>query len=539
MGSVAAAAAATPLNLAQHAVFPGPGTPMQVPATTTTTTSKTTVHILAGDIGGTNARLVLYEAPADPNVLLNVCDMSSHRVVAQMYYKNNDFVSFTEVMLKFTSLPSTANRKIAAACLATAGPVSNNRINFTNREGWIIDGRALEEEFAIDHVLLVNDFVANGYGLLGLDSSEVQTLQHGTGMMSSSTTSATGGGGGATGGGDNTMGPLEAVAGADSYPTASVSSEIVSQAPKALVGAGTGLGECFLTPGLNGLYQAYASEGGHVEFAPRTDLEEELLKYLQAKLELQDGASGGGGGGGGGGAAVADHFQVGDERPRVSVERVVSGKGLENIYEFLRTKFPDEINSHLDGDYNESSERGRLIGSEKYNYSLFMRSLEMMFAIYGGEVGNVALKYLPYGGLYIAGGIAPKNIEFINSPNSSFMRRFLDKGRMRSIMSHFPVHVVMKEDLGLRGAHIVAARLAGQAVKSGAAVPVATLDASSMRADSRTDMLFPRRGNEDRLVNAIHDYPITYAVATSLTAVFTATAIVLGGQLLSYRLKSK
>lgn len=448
-----------------------------------------TLNLLAGDIGGTNARLVLYEANPDPDQLLDLKTFSKHKVVSQMYYKNNDFSSFTRVLASFTSLQANAGREIHACCLATAGPVANNRINFTNREGWIIDGRAIQEEFGIKRVKLVNDFVANGYGLLGLDDSEVVTLQKGSDRNSNS---------------DN----------------------VEELQPKALIGAGTGLGECFLTAGSDGLYQAFASEGGHVEFAPRTPLEEDLLHYLQDKLDLPE----------------PDEMQI---RPRISVERVVSGKGLENIYEFLREKFPEQVNPNLDADYNESSERGRLIGSEKYNYPLFKQALEMMFAVYGGEAGNVVLKFLPFGGLYIAGGIAPKNIEFIDCNPSEFMKRFLDKGRMRSIMSDIPVHVVMKEDLGLRGAHIVAARLAATDLLSSNLVRTLSGNIISPDDDEIADAQaqvdqsalgkLRATAKPDTLSNAIHDYPVTYAVASSITAALTASAIVIGGQFINGR----
>lgn len=463
-------------------------------------------YIVAGDIGGTNARLVMYEATGN---LLNMKEFPKHKVIAQMYYKNNDFRSFTEVLCAFTASPSVVGKKIISCCLATAGPVSNNRINFTNREGWIVDGRAIKEEFGIEHVQLVNDFVANGYGLLGLDESEVVKLQ-----------------------GDNVaVSALDGLdmptADDDSFDSAIGNSYMAPLGPKALVGAGTGLGECFLTPDSDGFYQAFASEGGHVEFAPRTDLEEDLLHYLQQKLDLPN----------------PDPIQ--GEKPRVSIERIVSGRGLENIYEFLRTKFPDQVNPHFDTEYSDSSERGRLIGTEKYNYNLFSQALEIMFAIYGGEVGNVALKFLPHGGLYIAGGIAPKNIEFISNPNSDFMRRFRDKGRMRSIMATFPVFVVMKEDLGIRGAHIVAARNAGKAMAHLErmrleAVTSPLLDrplngkvGTSPRLNRLTSSAFAEKSDTFR--NAVTDYPMTYAVAMSVTAGITAAALSLGGRLIATR----
>lgn len=322
------------------------------------------LRFLAGDIGGTNSRLVLYESTsAGPLDASDFSSILSHTVVAQHYYKNHEFQSFTEVLCAFTAAPAVQAAPIDACCLATAGPVSNNRINFTNREGWIIDGRVIREEFGIRHVQLVNDFVAAGYGLLGLDDSEVHTLQEGSARL-----------------------PLD-----DGDDDAVGGGGTADAAPKALVGAGTGLGECFLTPDDQGVYRAFATEGGHVEFAPRTELEEDLLHYLQEKLDLPKPAEG--------------------DRARVSIERVVSGKGLENIYEFLRQRHPDQVDPVLNEEYNASAERGRLMGSQKYNYSLFRQAFEIMMAIYGGEVGNTALKYLPFSGLYVAGGIAPKNLE--------------------------------------------------------------------------------------------------------------------------------
>lgn len=424
------------------------------------------MRLLAGDIGGTNARLVLYDAPDDREALSDAKNILTHKVVSQKYYKNNDFQSFTEVLCSFISLPGIQGTKIHTCCLAIAGPVADNRINFTNREGWIVDGNSIRDEFAIDRVVLINDFVANGYGLLSLTHQELSVLQEGKAPPSPS-----------------------------------------SSAPVALVGAGTGLGECFLTPGPNGALEAFPTEGGHVEFAPRTKLEEELLSFLQSRLNHH----------------AETPTGEADLLPRVSVERLVSGKGLENIYEFLREKYPDQVDHSRDADYNSSNERGRLIGAEKYNYSLFGRALEIMFNVFGGEVGNVALKYLPYGGIYVAGGIAPKNIEFINGPDSEFMRRFLDKGRMTSIMSDFPVYVVMQEDLGLRGAHNVASQRAAELVSTSTKdIPIdetSKLEPTLVSRETSLSVL-------DGLREAVSTYPLTYAVVCTLTSALAAGAVV-------------
>lgn len=410
-----------------------------------------TYRLLAGDIGGTNARLVLYSADDTSSDLSSPTSIASHSVVAQHYYKTHDFASFTEILCAFTALSAVARAPIDAACLATAGPVSGNRINFTNREGWIIDGDAIGREFGIRDVRVINDFQAAGFGVLGLEEGEVICLQEG--------------GGGRGGGG-----------------------------VKACVGAGTGLGECFLTADRGGVYNVFASEGGHVEFAPRDGVEEELLRWLQGRLGE-------------------------GERGRVSVERVVSGKGLENIYEFLRERAPAEVDAALDKAYGESGERGRLIGAEKYNYPLFMQALEIMMAIYGGEVGNAALKYLPFEGIYIAGGIAPKNIEFIRGAGSKFMERLVGKGRMTSIMSSIPVYVVMQEDLGLRGAHVVAARIVSEGKAAQRSVGKGSGEVGALTSAHRTLSI------RSAMQSAVTDYPLACAAFMSITAGMTATAV--------------
>lgn len=437
------------------------------------------MRLLAGDIGGTNARLVLYETSDDTD-FLDVELLSTYKIISQMYYKNHDFPSFTEVLLSFTSLPSISNIKIHTCCLAVAGPVTDNQINFTNREGWILDGNAIRTDFDIDHVLLINDFVANGYGLLALTEKELTVLNQG--KYSSRPGKAKG--------------------------------------PVALVGAGTGLGQCYLTPDGSGFRTAFATEGGHVEFTPRTALEEELFHYLQRRLATVHSAD----------DVNTDNSSTHSHeelRPRVSVERLVSGQGLENIYEFLREKYSDQVSPDFDENYNESNERGRLIGSQKYNYGLFQRALEIMFAIYGNHVGNVALQYCPLGGLYIAGGIAPKNIEFITKPGSEFMHRYLSKGRMTSIMRDFPLYVVMTEDLGLRGAHIMAARLAAtMKSETNTAKSVPSKDGAPNGLHTTQNVY--RNSIADNLREAVSNYPVTFAVATSLSAACTAAAISVG-----------
>lgn len=444
------------------------------------------VRLLAGDIGGTNARLVSYSAPADAD-FGDVKGLSKHEIILHKNYKNEDFLSFSAVLVEFLAEPLNAGPPFDACCFAVAGPVVNNQINFTNRDGWIIDRTTIMTDFGIKDVQLVNDFAASGYGLLALGPEEVITLQEGKPRP---------------------------------------------DAPIALIGAGTGLGECYLSPPTvdGDIPSSHPSEGGHVEFAPRSMVEEELLRHLQDTLGPSIG---------GDKSRVVRNGAAPDAPPlpdavrlvreRISVERVVSGQGMANIYEFLRTRHPDQVDARIDAEYNETNERGRLIGKRQYNYPLFRSALEIMFGIYGSEAGNVALKYLPYGGLYVAGGIAPKNVELMQGADALFMERFREKGRMSSIMGDIPVHVVMKEDLGLRGAHIVASRLVWKMQKadSGMEKGAGGKGRRGKAVDYWRDGGFRRR-SEYSLSAAIADYPLPYAAIVGATATATASMIVLG-----------
>lgn len=112
------------------------------------------------------------------------------------------------------------------------------------------------------------------------------------------------------------------------------------------------------------------------------------------------------------------------------MERIVSGKGLFNVYEFYKEEYPEEINEVYDEKINAAFEAGAVIASLAYDYSLCAKAMDFVFDVYGTEAGSVALKYLPYGGLYIAGSLAPRNIERLKAPDSPFLRAALDKGRV-------------------------------------------------------------------------------------------------------------
>ncbi|MFQ5960448.1 MAG: glucokinase [Candidatus Methylomirabilales bacterium] len=188
----------------------------------------------------------------------------------------------------------------------------------------------------------------------------------------------------------------------------------------ALIAAGTGLGEAMLYWD-GGDFIPIASEGGHADFAPRNVLEIELLRYL------------------------LDRFG------RVSYERVVSGPGLFNIYSFLRDAGYGEEPAWLT-ERLQQDDPSAAIGEAALDNrcELCVKALDMLVSIYGAEAGNLALKVMAVGGVFIGGGIAPKIIEKLR--DGTFMRAFTDKGRLSSVLEAIPVRVILNPKTALFGA---------------------------------------------------------------------------------------
>lgn len=190
--------------------------------------------------------------------------------------------------------------------------------------------------------------------------------------------------------------------------------------PVALIGAGTGLGEAVLVPSPSGP-RFLASEGGHCDLAPRNDTEIALLRFLLRRHH------------------------------RVSYERVVSGRGLHAAYEFVvEAGLAPELSAIRDE--IAAGDPGAVIGGHALagDDPACARAVELFIDLYGAEAGNLALKVLPTGGLYVAGGIAGKLLPLVRA--GGFMRAFLDKGRMSPLLAAIPVAVVKNPDVGLLGA---------------------------------------------------------------------------------------
>ena len=255
--------------------------------------------VMSGDCGGTNTRLILFRVA--PGATATQGENPKGTVLYEQKYLNADNASFTAVCQKFLAeaRPFSAGETPQVCCLACAGGITDNCVSFTNvKDGWTIDGNQLGLALGIGKVKLINDFEAQGYGLLTLQPHECIRLN-------------------------------------DAKPRPG--------APIACVGAGTGLGECFLTAA-DGAYTCWPSEGGHAEFSPRSEITHELLNHMREKLTEfgtpekiervfrrwdADGS----------GAITRDEFSqaVSDLdlkglRPkRISVERIVSGPGISDV----------------------------------------------------------------------------------------------------------------------------------------------------------------------------------------------------------------
>ncbi|DAZ97120.1 TPA: hypothetical protein N0F65_010443 [Lagenidium giganteum] len=342
--------------------------------------------IISGDCGGTNTRLSLWVVPYSTKEFKG--NVAPGSIIFAKKYHNESHSSFSEVCHLFMKEANLNGRVPTACVLACAGPILNNTVEFTNIQfGWKIDGACLERELGIKTVKLINDFAAMGYGLLTLKPHEY-------------------------------------------IPLNDVPKE--EGAPIATIGAGTGLGECYLAAGADNKYSCFACEGGHTDFAPADALEIEIYNYMKKELGCPK---------------------------RLSVERIVSGPGLASIYDFLAKKFPERVNPEVHADFEKAkSLQGMVVGVNAKTDSLCNQAMEIFVGAYGREAGNAILKYLPRGGFYITGGLAPKNLDYFTKKDI-FLDAVFDKGRVSPAVKAVPIYLVLTEDLGERGAHYYAYQL--------------------------------------------------------------------------------
>jgi glucokinase len=199
--------------------------------------------------------------------------------------------------------------------------------------------------------------------------------------------------------------------------------QAVSGGAIAVIAPGTGLGEAFLTwDGSH--YQAHTSEGGHADFAPTNSFQIELLRYLLTRF------------------------------PHVSFERVCSGKGLPNIYAYLRDTGYAEEPQWLAEQLAATQDWTPIIVNNALDTDkaceLCVATLNAFVSILGAEAGNLALKVLSTAGVYLGGGIPPRILPYLDGER--FRQAFTHKGRFTPILVHMPVHVILNPGVALLGA---------------------------------------------------------------------------------------
>lgn len=327
--------------------------------------------ILAGDIGGTNARLAYFQA------------QNGHlRLISERVFPSREHHELGEIVSRFLK---DSGARPEAACFGIAGPVRNGRVETSNLP-WVVEQSLLAKQIQLPATLLINDLEASAWGIGALSSGDL-------------------------------------------VPINRVSEPAVGN--QAVIAPGTGLGQAGLFwDGTR--HHVFACEGGHCDFAPQGDLQIELLRFLEARFG------------------------------HVSYERILSGPGLVNVYEFLRDcrheKGSPELEAALRvGDPAAEISRAAMAGT----CSLAEKALDLWIAVYGAEASNLALKVMATGGLFLTGGISPKILSKLTGPK--FMEAFLNKGRLRPLVESVPVKIVTNQNAGLLGA----ARCGAQLVKHG------------------------------------------------------------------------
>ncbi len=319
------------------------------------------MRVLAGDIGGTNARLTVYSVEGDR------LEPEQAQVFPSARYS-----SLEEIVAEFVLSQGVHCR---AACFGVPGPVKEGRAEITNLP-WVVQASLLARAAGVARVAVINDLEAQAWGIAALQASDLVTLNAGD-------------------------------------PDA--------RGNRALIAAGTGLGQAGLYwDGIT--HRPFACEGGHASFAPRGGgLQTGLLEFLTRRF---------------GG--------------HVSWERVVSGPGFVNLHDFLieyrRAEAPADHKESLEKDDPAEITAAAMAG----RCPLCVEALDLFVAFYGSEAGNLALKIMATGGLYLGGGIAPRIIDKLRGP--AFMEAFLDKGRLRPLLEVIPVRVIVRQGAALLGA---------------------------------------------------------------------------------------
>ena len=331
------------------------------------------MNFLACDLGGTKVLLGIFKK-----------DINDHspKLIFKKKYLSSKWDSFEQILEDFLKNECKNITHPYSACFAVAGPISNNNAKIVNLS-WFISGNALKNKFNFKNCELINDFAVQIYGIPFLKKNQYSTIQNGA------------------------------------------TSQVANKDLHAIVGAGTGLG---IARGIisGNKVEVLASEGGHVEYSPKSELEWELKIWLKDSLNLE----------------------------RISCERIVSGTGLSRIAEWRLSK-SDAKNHPLHTYLKEikiSDDLRKQLPEKICNLStqgdqLMIEVERIWLGAYASLLGDVALQELCFGGLWISGGTASKH--FKNFKSDLFMKQFFDKGRLKDILKTIPMKVILDEEFGL------------------------------------------------------------------------------------------
>jgi len=324
-------------------------------------------YFLAGDLGGTKAILALYATTGQ-----------GYALVKEQRFASSDYDGLFGIIADFLA-GSEQYPQIAA--FGVAGPVAGGRVRMTNL-GWHLDQEILREQFQFTEVILLNDLVAVAQAVSTLASEDLLVVNAGTSVL---------------------------------------------QGNRAVLAPGTGLGEAYLCWDGTG-YTAYASEGGHVDFAPTSEIEQGLLSFLR------------------------------EEYAHVSYELICSGKGIPNIYRYLTAGAGMKVPKALQAALDAAPDITQVLMAQALEKegAVARLSMEIFFSVLAAEAGNMALKFLSTGGLYLGGGLLPRLFPLFDA--KKFMERFVSKGRMAGILATVPVRIITTDRAGLNGAALSAFR---------------------------------------------------------------------------------
>lgn len=319
--------------------------------------SQKPLTILAGDIGGTKTNLALVQFTSE-----------SFSILKESKYTTKDFNHAWEIIDKFLSGDKSPDRM----CFGVAGPVHGGKVKITNVE-WQLDSADLSGHLSNKPVYLINDLEATAYGLAMLEEKDILTVFE---------------------------------------PPQMIDGNI------ALIAPGTGLGEAGLYWDGNH-YHPFATEGGHCDFAPRTETDTELYLHLHSKFG------------------------------HVSWERLVSGNGIIDTFSFLRDKKDWDVPSWL-AEKMLTQDPAAVISRYAEEVPVCRETISLFFRFLAAETSNLALKLKATGGVYIGGGIVPKNIRLLD--RDIFLTTFRDAGRMKLLLETIPVRIILNERTALLGA---------------------------------------------------------------------------------------